>query len=178
MLQIMSRDTAAALYLGRPCYFGLAGERGCNPQYWTARRFSPEVLASLAEVLRREIARAQVEHVTLLGHSGGATLALLLAEEIPQVDRVITLAGNLDPTAWTSLHGYAPLTGSLNPTQQTAVRDNLIMIHYAGGSDRNIPPALIQAAAPRIGGSVIVVPGFTHTCCWTRIAPEILSVAN
>jgi dienelactone hydrolase len=136
------------------------------------------VVASMADIVRREIARTHPEHVTLLGHSGGGTLALLLAQRVPQVDRVVTIAGNLDPVAWTRLHGYQPLVGSLDPAEQAAPRSSLVLTHYAGGADQNIPPEMIQRAARRVGGSVIVVPGFTHTCCWARIWPEILSTAN
>jgi hypothetical protein len=178
MLELMSHDPAPALYLGRPCYFGQEHDPGCGPQYWTLRRFSPEVVASLAQVVRAEIARTHAEHVTLLGHSGGATLALLLAQRVPQVHRVITIAGNLDPLAWSRMHGYQPLSGSLDPVEQSPPRSDLLLTHYAGGADQNIPPEMIRSAAQRVGGSVVVVPGFTHTCCWSRIWPQILSTAN
>jgi hypothetical protein len=178
MLELMTHDSSPALYLGRPCYFGLAHTRGCAPQSWTLRRFSPEVLASMSAVLRREITDTHCTHVTLLGHSGGATLALLLAQRVTEVDRVVTIAGNLDPLAWSRLQGYAPLTGSLDPAQESPFRSDLSLVHFAGSADRNIPPELIQSAAERIGGAVVVVPGFTHTCCWSRIWPQILSFAK
>lgn len=173
-LELMVRDPAPTLYLGRPCYFGLARTRGCDPSYWTSRRFSPGVVDSLATALSAEISRFGARHVTLIGHSGGATLALLLVSRIPSVDRVITIAGNLDIAAWSILHGYAPLEGSLNPVGMTIRRKGVALYHLAGGADRNVPPHLIEAAARRIGGRVIVIPGFSHTCCWQKIWPAIL----
>jgi pimeloyl-ACP methyl ester carboxylesterase len=171
-LTLMSEDPAPALYLGRPCYFGMASQ--CDAAYWTQRRFSPEVVASLAAVLRAEIARADAQHVTLIGHSGGAALALLLAAQMPQIDRVITLAGVLDVAAWVQLHHYAPLAGSLDPATLPGYRPDLMIKHYAGGSDQNVPASLIEQAAHHLGGQVSAIAGFTHTCCWADAWPDLL----
>ena len=40
MLHLMELDPAPSIYLGRPCYLGLANDRQCNSHYWTDRRFS------------------------------------------------------------------------------------------------------------------------------------------
>ena len=173
-LTLMSEDPGRVLYIGRPCYFGLAADAGCNAEYWTLRRFSAEVVGSLAAVLENEIAGSGALRVTLIGHSGGATLALLLADRVPRVDRVVTVAGNLDVAAWTALHRYAPLKGSLDPVNGALSRSDVTMIHYAGAADSNVPASMIAAAAARLGGSVVIVPGFTHNCCWGKLWPEAL----
>ena len=173
-LELMSKDPAPTLYLGRPCYFGLARTGACGPVYWTVKRFSPEVVWSLAEVLRREISRANATSVTLIGHSGGATLALLLADRVPRVDQVVTVAGNLDVGSWAQLHHFAPLVGSLDPVIEGFHDPHIQLYHYAGAEDQNVPATLIAASAQRIGGSVVVIPGFNHTCCWANVWPNIL----
>lgn len=173
-LYLMRLDPSPSLYLGRPCYFGLAEDPGCNAGYWTLKRFAPEVVQSLAAALEIEISRAGQRHVTLIGHSGGATLALLVADRVPEVDRVITIAGNLDVAGWTRLHHYSPLSGSLDPLTGGPHRSNLELIHFAGGEDRTIPAAMIEAAAQRLGGRVTVMPGFGHECCWERVWPALL----
>lgn len=173
-LELMSLDPAPVLYLGRPCYFGLARDASCNPSYWTQKRFSPEVIESLASVLAAEIARAGIKRVTLIGYSGGGAVALLLSDRPPAVDRVVTVAGNLDVGAWTRWHGYSPLVGSLDPMTDAQCRNDVAKIHYAGERDHNIPAAMIEAAAARLGGRVVIVRGFTHACCWTRIWPDVL----
>lgn len=173
-LYLMRLDLSPSLYLGRPCYFGLAQDPGCDASYWTLKRFAPEVVQSLAAALEIEISRAGQRHVTLIGHSGGATLALLVADRVPEVDRVITIAGNLDVAGWTRLHHYSPLSGSLDPLTGGPHRSNLELIHFAGGEDRTIPAAMIEAAAQRLGGRVTVMPGFGHECCWERVWPALL----
>jgi len=173
-LELMLEDSAPTLYLGRPCYLGLAHDPPCNPSYWTLERFSPEVVQSLARALELELERFGPGRVTLIGHSGGAALALLLADRVGAVDRVITVAGNLDVGGWTRLHGYAPLSGSLDPMTSGPHRSDLMLLHLAGAADRNVPATLIQGAAARLGGTVIVLPHFDHQCCWRRLWPRLL----
>jgi hypothetical protein len=173
-LELMLEDPGPTLYLGRPCYLGLAQDPPCDASYWTLKRFSPEVVESLATVLRLEIERSSPRRVTLIGHSGGAALAILIADRVPAVERVITVAGNLDVAGWTRLHGYYPLSGSLDPLTSGPLRSDLTLLHLAGSADRNVPVALIRGAATQLGGRVIVIPRFDHRCCWVRLWPDLV----
>jgi hypothetical protein len=176
MLQLMMLDPAPSIYLGRPCYFGLARDRNCNPAYWTTRRFAPEVVDSLAAALRSEATRAGASRIELYGHSGGGTLAMLLAGQVTAVRRVITIGPNLDITAWALLHGYSPLLGSLNPMDLSLPPERVQVLHLVGSQDTNTPPAFVEAAAARAGmsGSVRVIRGYTHSCCWQALWNEVL----
>ena len=171
MLHLMLLDPAASVYIGRPCYFGLAHDRNCDASVWTTRRFAPDVIASMQAVAQAEIAAAAASRVSLFGHSGGGTIATLLASRLPGVTELVTLAGNLDPDQWAALHGYAPLTGSLNPARLGRLPATVVAIHYVGAADTVVPPALVEAAVRSVGGRVIVVPGLRHSCCWERLWP-------
>jgi len=177
MLRLMALDPAPSVYLGRPCYFGLTRDRGCSPVYWTVRRFAPEVVDSLAAALRSEAARSGASSIEIYGHSGGGTLAVLLAARIPAVTRVITIGATLDTAAWCSLHGYTPLLGSLNPVDLDLHSGRLRLLHLVGSDDTNTPPALVESAASRTGAidSVRIVQGYTHNCCWQAIWNGVLS---
>jgi pimeloyl-ACP methyl ester carboxylesterase len=178
MLHLMVLDPAPSIYLGRPCYFGLARDPGCNPAEWTLRRFAPEVLDSMASALRAEIAHAAAVHVELFGHSGGGALAVLLAQRIESVERVVTVAPTLDTAAWCKLHGYVPLDGSLNPVDLPRDRPGLSVVHWVGDRDSNTPATMVEAAARVRDEPVRVVPGFDHRCCWNTIWRQILDVAR
>jgi pimeloyl-ACP methyl ester carboxylesterase len=169
MLRLMALDPAPSVYVGRPCYFALQPVADCSPIYWTVARFSTEVVDSMAAVIEREHAGAPV---VLLGHSGGGALAVLLAQRLPNVQAVVTVAGNLDTAAWTALHGYSPLDRSLNPADR-ALTGVPRVLHLAGEGDTVVPPDLITAAAAKIGGEVRIVAA-RHGCCWDAIWPAVL----
>jgi dienelactone hydrolase len=173
MLELMALDAGPAIYIGRPCYFGLAAHAPCTPLDWSLRRFSADTVASMAAVIAEEGHAAA--SVRIFGHSGGGTLAVLLARTLHNVTGVVTLAGNLDTAAWVRLHGYASLTGSVDPLQGGALAPSILQWHLAGERDRNIPPALIEAAAHALGdGEFRIVEDADHACCWQREWPSVL----
>jgi hypothetical protein len=135
MLHLMALDPGPSVYIGRPCYFGFAHDPNCNSGYWTAKRFAPEVIESIGSVLKSEVARAHAARVEIYGHSGGGTLAVLLATRISGVTRVIAIAPTLDIAAWCALHGYTPLLGSVNPAELDL--QSLPIVYLVGGADRN-----------------------------------------
>jgi pimeloyl-ACP methyl ester carboxylesterase len=175
MLHLMALDLRRAVYVGRPCYFGLRIDRACNPSYWSTRRFSPEVVASMAAVIREEMQRAGASSVQLFGHSGGGALVVLLTRQL-SVNALVTIGGNLDTDAWANVHGYTPLIGSLNPAD--VVLDPVLAVratHFVGSEDTVVPASLVHRAAERIGGTVREIPGFSHQCCWERMWPSVLA---
>jgi pimeloyl-ACP methyl ester carboxylesterase len=173
MLRLMALDPASSLYLGRPCYFGLAATRGCSPLVWTHERYSERVVGSMAAALRRVL--PSDAELVFVGHSGGGTLAILLAERFPGTRAVVTLAGNLDVEAWAEHHGYTPLQGSLNPALRAPLNPKVIQKHYVGGRDYHVPPLIARRfAEARAGVQVIEHPNFDHRCCWEASWPEIL----
>jgi hypothetical protein len=178
MLRLMAEDAAPSVYLGRPCYFGLHADPGCGPEAWTSRRFAPEILDSMGSVLRSERLRSGASRVALFGHSGGGALAVLLAAREPSVVRVVTVGATLDVAAWCELHGYSPLTGSLDPARLPLERKDVEVLHWVGQKDTNTPPAFIAAAARARDEPMRVVAGFDHNCCWIRMWQDILDAAQ
>ena len=174
MLRLMSEDSVPSVYVGRPCYFGLVADRECTPSMWTLRRYSPEVVDSMAAVIRAESDRRGARTIEIYGHSGGGTLAILIAERLFNVSRVVTIGANLDIAAWTKLHGYSALKGSIDPVN-APVHSHFEVLHLVGSNDTNTPPSLVESAARARGGETVrVVPGFDHACCWESLWPSIL----
>jgi hypothetical protein len=98
-----------------------------------------------------------------------------MAPRMPSVVGIVTIGGNLDTDAWTDLHGYSRLSGSLNPSQQPALRPGLQEWHLIGVRDSNVPYSASQTYFERIPPErVIRYAGFDHVCCWVREWPSIL----
>lgn len=176
MLDLMRQDDAAVLFLGRPCYFEVQPGPPCHPLHWTHRRYAPEIVDSMAAALRFTLARHRPERLVLIGHSGGGTLAVLLAERFPDAAAVVTLGANLDIEAWASLHDHSPLLGSLNPAHRPALPPTMRQWHLAGSADRDVPPGLLRSyARGRADARVIELDGIDHACCWAEVWPAVLA---
>jgi hypothetical protein len=114
-LMLAARDPSPCLaYLARPGQYADPGRR-IEPVYWSGKRFAPEVVASLSQALDILLTKTGTRRIRLVGYSGGAALAVLLAAGRPDVIHLTTFAGNLDPEALNRYHGVSPLAGSLNP---------------------------------------------------------------
>ncbi len=170
MLQLMELDKTQSLYLGRPCYFTRShpdmSDPKCNTTLWTRGRYSGEVVESMVMALRTHLESHPAQGITLMGHSGGGTLAMLMAARMPEVDQVVTIAGNLDTEAWAKLHHYTPLKDSLNPADLKVNQLPRLQLHAAGDKDDNIPPALGQAVLTRMGLQMMIIRNADHNCCW------------
>ena len=175
-LRLMALDPAAAVYLGRPCYFGLARQAPCTPADWTHGRYSERVLDSMAAVLRQVLDELGNPEIVFIGYSGGGNLAMLLAPRFERSRAVITLAANLDHVAWTRLHDYSPLHSSRSAAAQPPLPDRIEQLHLAGAQDNNIPANLIRAALRgQPAARLRVIPSYDHRCCWEQLWPDILA---
>ena len=178
MLQLMEQDKTASLYLGRPCYFNQSNpqmiDEQCNFHWWTDARYSDAVVNSMINALRQNLKHYAFQGITLIGHSGGGTLAMLMAERMPEVDQLVTLAGNLDTQAWTRYHHYSSLNNSLNPAEQINIARPVKQIHFMGAKDDNVPPVLAQDFLAKISQQGKILEKADHNCCWQSQWPELL----
>lgn len=172
-LNLMENTPFDSVFIGRPCYFGLAQSKNCTKKFWTSHRYSPEIINSMAQIIDK--VRSPSQSLTLVGHSGGGSIATLLAAKVSTPVNVITIAGNLDTEAWVRLHGYYPLHGSLNPISHANLK-GVLHLHFAGGRDENVPATQIKNFSQRHNGKYWVQPKFDHVCCWTKEWSSILSI--
>ncbi len=176
MLQLMVQDTMQpVIYLGRPGYHGMVDDAACNPWLWTYGRYSEQVVESLRVVLASLVDEYDIPGLVLMGHSGGGTLAMLLAERVPNVRTVVTLGGNLDVDAWASLHDYTGMEYSLNPASRSPLPPRIHQLHYVGSDDSNVPPDMLRAAVrQQENAEVFVLKNVQHRKGWNTRWKEIL----
>lgn len=176
-LAVQHPDEAAA-YLARPCQFvGVDRDTQCRSRYWTSARFSPEVIETSDQALSRIKALTGATELRLVGYSGGGAVATLLAARRSDVVQLVTVAGNLDHTAWTKRHRISPLADSLNPKDVWREVSGIRQTHLVGGRDRIISPRAAQDYAALFPAGqkplVIVFDDYDHSCCWAEHWPDI-----
>ncbi|WLH67563.1 alpha/beta hydrolase [Pseudomonas sp. FP2309] len=160
-------DPTPNAYLARPCQFIMAA--ACEPALWTHRRFSQEVVTRLSQALDQLKQRYGNREFELVGYSGGAALALLLAAQRTDVTQVQTLAGNLSPRLWTTMKGLSPLDGSLDPLDYRDRLARLPQRHFVADADPIIPAGLAQRYQQALGSPLsqcIHVSDTSHDKGW------------
>ena len=161
-------DPQPSVWLARPCQY-VRAER-CRISDWTHARFSAEALASLDQALDLFKREHGSERLELIGYSGGAALALLLAAQRNDVQAVQSLAGNLSPRLWVQQQKLSPLHGSLDPLDQRQRLKNLPQRHLVGTQDRTVPADLADQWRQHLGNSPCTqiehISGLDHISGW------------
>ncbi|WP_454724829.1 MULTISPECIES: alpha/beta fold hydrolase [Cupriavidus] len=175
-----ARGTAA--YLARPCQFADGDDRrGCATPDWTSRRFSAAAVDATSEAIDALMRRYGARRLALVGYSGGGAVAALVAARRHDVVRLVTVAGNLEPRVWTTLHDVPPLDGSLNPADDWRRLQDIAQIHFVGSGDANVTREVVAAYAARFPAGrqppVQLVEGATHACCWAQKWPGLWPLA-
>ncbi|MFT3850349.1 MAG: alpha/beta hydrolase [Propionivibrio sp.] len=176
MLALSHQDGPAA-YLARPCQYVSDDEaRGCSVSEWTGARFSSDVILAenrAVDVLKE---RYRVSRIVLVGYSGGGAVAALVTAERDDIDRLVTIAGNLDHKMWTRAHGLTPLNGSLNPADYWSKLVDVPQIHFVGGPDTVVDGKIAAAFVghfPTHSPNVVTMPNFDHQNGWVESWPEL-----
>lgn len=173
-LELAARDPAPnVLYLARPCQFTPpALNPACRPEYWSGKRYAEEVVGAAEQAIRSVQHEIRAPQLHLLGYSGGAALAVLLAARHRDVASLESVAGNLDPTLLNRLHQVSPLEGSLDPTVHAAALAGVPQRHWIGEADRVVSPAIVEAWLRHSGTPRCIevrrLPGVDHWHGWSE----------
>lgn len=152
------------VYLARPCQF--VNDMKCSEKDWTTGRFSPEIIAAVAQAVQ-DISKNQP--VILIGYSGGALVSGLVMEKNPDlpVKKWITLAGVLNHGQWTKNLKLPPLTDSLDLQKLPSVPQ----IHLIGDQDQVVSWKLTESLVDK--KNLIVIPNATHDNGYNTYLPVI-----
>ncbi|WP_322046499.1 alpha/beta hydrolase [Paraburkholderia sp. J67] len=169
------------VYLARPCQFTpMALNPRCSIDWWTGKRFAPEVVASIDDAIDQIAARVPGQRLNLTGFSGGGAIAVLVAAQRSDVASLRTVAGNLDDEYINRTHGVSAMPDSLNPVDFAARVATIAQIHFNSDADSVVTPEVARRFATAAGGrcvSVRTVPGMAHDSDWSRQWPALLNIA-
>lgn len=174
ILSLMAQDQTPSILLGRPCYHSLNTSPTCSERLWTSQRYSKAIVDSMAAALNNWLKTYPAKKVILIGYSGGGTLAVLIANQIPTVQTVLTVAANLDVDGWSQAHGYPPLSESLNPITQKKLSSHIRQIHLAGADDDVVAASIVKSYSDQQNAQYHLFPDFDHQCCWEEVWQKIL----
>ena len=172
-LKLAGLDPAPnVVWLARPCQYVLAASPNCRAEHWSTQRYSRELVVALNAAISQIKTRAGAEQLNLIGYSGGATMALLIAAQRNDIASVRTIAGNLDPEAFTRHHQVTPLAPESNPLRHAEVLAKIPQIHWFGQNDNTIPPPLANRYANAVGQGnctrLQTVANATHSSGWEK----------
>ena len=174
-LHLASRDDSKNLvYLARPCqYSGMIDtSTKCHDKYWTSHRFAPEVIDSFNRALDEIKQRYKVTSFHLVGFSGGANLAGLLAAQRQDILSLRTVAGNMDHRLHSQIHEVSELKGSLNAVDYADALSNLPQHHFVGALDDVVPETIIKTYQNQLShlncSAYTVLPKATHEQGWVN----------
>lgn len=106
--------------------------------------------------------------LTLVGYSGGAAVAALLATRRNDVARLVTVDGNLDHRAWTAHHRVTPLTGSLNPAEKNPRSLKSLNGIFSANETRSCRHFWHRISSDMPSAHVKVIDGYDRKCCWAE----------
>lgn len=158
------------VYLARPCQF-TRDDAACRNAFWTDLRFSEAVIGSMDRAIDIVVGTRPAS-IHLVGYSGGAAVAALVAARRSDVSSLRTIAGNLDHVALNDFHRVSRMEGSLDPILVAPALAGLPQRHFVGGRD-DVVPAFVAANFVRALGAsrcatIEVAPEADHGESWVR----------
>ncbi len=183
-LKLAAKDTAdSILYIARPCmYLERELMQDCPASFWSSHRYSEEVISSINQVINWATGISTTKSLTLIGYSGGGSVAALIAARREDVSLLVTIAGNLDHKFWTDLHNMSPLVGSLNPVEYVKNLSMIEQTHFVGVKDKIVPEIVIESYLSKMPLKnkikIRVIKDFNHSCCWEQEWPDLLNTTK
>lgn len=177
-LKLAARDTYPnVIYIARPCQY-VSSDTLCRPTYWTGKRFAPDVIQAYQKALDRIGAKYNIRTFELVGYSGGANIAGLIAAERNDIVNIRTIAGNVDNNFHTSFHGVSPMPQSRNMADYIDVLQTVPQYHFIAENDASVPFDIFEnyrsKATQQECIAYEIVPGTTHGQGWTDVWPSLV----
>lgn len=176
-LQLAIQDHHAnVVYLARPCQFSMGDSPACSAALWTSGRFSSQAVDAMNAAVEQVKQNARNQPIELIGYSGGAAIAVLLAAIRQDVSSLRSVAGNLDHDALNRHHQVSLMPDSLNPADVASQLRSLPQIHFSGADDRIVPAFIARSFALKVGpcARTEVVKSTGHEGGWVAAWPSLL----
>lgn len=182
-LKLAATDNSPnVVYIARPCQYTdiSASGNACRDYYWRGGRFAPEIVQSLDTALNQITTQTNQSGFHLIGFSGGANIAGLLAERRTDIITIRTVSGNIDNDFFVTLHDVSQMPASLNMADYAMKISHIPQMHFVGADDKITPPSLFKSYqqkskfAPCVQSKIM--NGFSHEDGWNENWPHLLAL--
>ena len=167
------------LYVARPGQFPAAGSPQVDQAFWTSKRYSEEVIQSTNAAIDQVKISSGANKVSLVGYSGGAAVARLVAARRTDVVAIRTVAGNLASEVFARGHHLSPLSGSFDPVAVAQAVKGIPQRHFIGRRDtvvtRAVTEAFLDAEGDFLRQGLTDVADVDHWNGWAVGWSELLS---
>lgn len=177
-LHLASRDNSINLgYLARPCQFIKFPEaKGCDNHYWKDKQYTEEIISAYEIALNNMVKTYDLTGLHVVGYDGGANIAAVLTARNKNILSLRTVAGNLNP----ELTHKTPQTDALYAIDYGSKLANVPQVHFIGGKDNLITPAIYHSYRQTLGLSECVdyhlVPDAGHIDGWVEKWSDLLEL--
>ncbi len=181
-LHLASRDLSENLsYLSRPCqYVKFPEKKDCNPKYWGADRFAPEVIEAYQLALDDVAARWDITDFHLVGFNGGANIAAVLAATRNDVSTLRTVAGDLNPEFVDNVKNIPVSSNAVLAVDYGSKLASIPQHHFIGAADDIVTPGTYHSYRQAIGLSDCIhyslIQDADHTRGWVEKWPQLRNV--
>lgn len=168
------------VYVARPGQYVRGAAGNADPAYWSGRRFSEEVVASLGEAIDWWKSAARSPQIDLVGYSGGGALAVLAADRRTDIRTLRTVAGNLDPAEVNRRHRVTALEAGPDPMEAAKRLAAVPQRHFVGGRDSVVMPGIAERYRAAAGETTCVqitrVEEASHGAGWIERWTDLLAL--
>jgi len=176
LMNLIAMDASPNIvYIARPCQYG---HEGCTISDWTINRFAADKVAAINAAIDDVKARYHLGSLELVGYSGGAHFAALLAATRCDVVGLRSIAGNLDVPAFVAYRRQTPLNVTDTGLNHAEALRAIPQLHLASTSDTVIPPVLVDGYMARLASPfsrTMIVDAPTHGRGWEAVWPAFLA---
>lgn len=174
-----NKPNSNVAWIARPCqYQPNRGDVNCEAKYWSSHRFAEQVINSTNDAISQLMQKSGATKVRLIGFSGGAAVAALVAERRDDVAGIVSIAGNLDHQQVNNHHGVTPLHGSLNPKSVATQLASTPQVHFVGMNDEVIPGVVVDdfiKVQENDCAKKVLVPSAGHIDGWIDYWPSAVN---
>ena len=179
-LKLALQDTSPnVVYLARPCQYSLEKSPKCNVSHWTDDRFSTGMLTLMNFSLDAIKSEHPQQSFELIGYSGGATIALMLAAGRNDIVSIRTVAGNLSPNLVNQFNKVSEMPNAVNPIEISNNLSSTPQIHFYGTDDKIVPELIaetyLKSVANKACTRIVAVENASHENGWVEAWPNLLN---